>query len=135
MYYSSCLILIVLNMSDKELQGELLSAWEETYKKGQLTLWIFLALKEGPRYVSELQESIAQLSRGTIQAEEQSLYRTLRKFYHLKMVDYSAGKGHKGPDRKYYQLTELGHSLLQRFIERNIRLFFEEPLKTLLSTH
>jgi len=122
-------------MSDKELQGELLSAWEETYKKGQLTLWIFLALKEGPRYVSELQESIAQLSRGTIQAEEQSLYRTLRKFYHLKMVDYSAGKGHKGPDRKYYQLTELGHSLLQRFIERNIRLFFEEPLKTLLSTH
>ena len=25
---------------------ELLNAWEETYKKGQLTFWIFLALKE-----------------------------------------------------------------------------------------
>lgn len=24
---------------------DLLSAWEETYKKGQLTLWIFLSLK------------------------------------------------------------------------------------------
>ncbi len=111
---------------------ELLNAWEETYKKGQLTLWIFLALKEGPKYVNELQETIERFSKGTIRAEEQSLYRTLRKFYHLKMVDFSSGKGHKGPDRKYYHLTPLGQSLLQSFIERNILLFFDEPLKELL---
>ena len=120
-------------MKEKEnLQDDLLNAWEETYKKGQLTLWIFLSLKEGPKYVSELQESIDHFSKGTIRAEEQSLYRTLRKFYHLKMVDYSAGKGHKGPERKYYQLTPLGQSLLKSFVERNIFLFFEEPLKALL---
>ena len=118
--------------TNETLQEDLLTAWEETYKKGQLTLWIFLSLKEGPKYVTELQESIAGFSKGTIRAEEQSLYRTLRKFYHLKMVDYSAGKGHKGPDRKYYQLTELGQSLLSSFVERNILLFFEEPLKSLL---
>ncbi|MCK5135391.1 MAG: PadR family transcriptional regulator [Bacteroidales bacterium] len=111
---------------------DLLGAWEETYKKGQLTLWIFLSLKEGPKYVTQLQESIALFSKGTIRAEEQSLYRTLRKFYHLKMVDFSSGKGHKGPDRKYYHLTPLGQSLLQSFVERNILLFFEEPLKDLL---
>jgi len=115
-----------------EMREELLNAWEETYKKGQLTLWIFLALKEGPKYVNELQETIERFSNGTIRAEEQSLYRTLRKFYHLKMVDYSSGKGHKGPDRKYYHLTSLGQSLLESFIERNILLFFEEPLKELL---
>ena len=115
-----------------EMREELLNAWEETYKKGQLTLWIFLALKEGPKYVNELQETIESFSNGTIRAEEQSLYRTLRKFYHLKMVDYSSGKGHKGPDRKYYHLTSLGQSLLESFIERNILLFFEEPLKELL---
>jgi PadR family transcriptional regulator PadR len=114
------------------LQEDLLGAWEETYKKGQLTLWIFLSLKEGPKYVTQLQESINRFSKGTIRAEEQSLYRTLRKFYHLKMVDFSAGKGHKGPDRKYYQLTPLGQSLLTSFVERNILLFFEEPLKELL---
>ena len=117
---------------DNDLHRELLSAWEETYKKGQLTLWIFLSLKEGPKYVSGLQESIQRFSKGTIHAEEQSLYRTLRKFYHLKMVDLSAGKGHKGPDRKYYHLTSLGESLLESFVERNIKLFFEEPLKGLL---
>jgi len=118
---------------EAELQKELLGAWEETYKKGQLTLWIFLSLKEGPKYVSGLQESIERFSKGTIRAEEQSLYRTLRKFYHLKMVDFSSGKGHKGPDRKYYHLTPLGESLLQSFVERNILLFFEEPLKELLT--
>jgi len=117
--------------SDK-MHEELLNAWEETYKKGQLTLWIFLALKEGPKYVNELQESIERFSKGTIRAEEQSLYRTLRKFFHLKMVNFSSGKGHKGPDRKYYHLTPLGQSLLQSFIERNILLFFEDPLKELL---
>jgi DNA-binding PadR family transcriptional regulator len=114
------------------LQEELLSAWEETYKKGQLTLWIFLSLKEGPKYVTELQDSIVRFSKGTIRAEEQSLYRTLRKFYHLNMVDFSAGKGYKGPDRKYYQLTGLGDALLTSFVERNIMLFFEEPLRSLL---
>jgi len=119
-------------MPEQQMQDELLNAWEETYKKGQLTLWIFLALKEGPRYVSELQQAIVDLSKGTIQAEEQSLYRTLRKFYHLKMVDYSTGKGHKGPDRKYYALTKLGQNLLKSFIERNILLFFEDPLKTIM---
>ena len=114
------------------MHEELLNAWEETYKKGQLTLWIFLALKEGPKYVNELQETIDGFSKGTIRAEEQSLYRTLRKFYHLKMVDFRSRKGHKGPDRKYYHLTPLGESLLQSFIERNILLFFEAPLKDLL---
>jgi len=119
--------------TDDALYEELLGAWEETYKKGQLTLWIFLSLKEGPKYVSGLQEAIKRFSKDTIHAEEQSLYRTLRKYYHLKMVDYSAGKGHKGPDRKYYHLTPLGESLLQSFVERNILLFFDEPLRKLLT--
>ncbi len=122
-------------MEDNEkMHEELLVAWEETYKKGQLTLWIFLSLKEGPKYVTQLQESIGKFSKGTIRAEEQSLYRTLRKFYHLKMVDFSSGKGNKGPERKYYQLTPLGQSLLKSFIDRNIMLFFEEPMKELLTS-
>jgi len=62
------------------MHEELLVAWEETYKKGQLTLWIFLSLKEGPKYVTQLQESIGKFSKGTIRAEEQSLYRTSGSF-------------------------------------------------------
>ncbi|MFN8209012.1 MAG: PadR family transcriptional regulator [Bacteroidales bacterium] len=117
----------------KEYLDELLKAWEETYKKGQLTLWIFLSLREGPKYVEELRDSIEKLSAGTIACEEMSLYRTLRKFHHLGIVQYTTGKGNKGPERKYYELTSVGTELLQAFVDRNIRLFFNHELKNLLN--
>jgi len=114
-------------------KDELLITWEDTYKKGQLTLWIFLALKDGPKYVSEIRDFIKEFSEGTISCEEQSLYRALRKFKHLKMVEFSSGKGNKGPDRKYYQLSEIGLSILSDFIKRNIKLFFNQKLIELMN--
>ena len=48
-------------MSNKELLSELLETWEETYKKGQLTFWIFLSLKESKKYVDEIKRFIVLL--------------------------------------------------------------------------
>ena len=86
---------------DKHLT-ELLLAWEETYKKGQLTLWIFLALRDVKKYVDEIKEFIEQKSKHTITCEEQSLYRNLRKYEHINVDSFEKKKGNKGPDRKYY---------------------------------
>jgi PadR family transcriptional regulator PadR len=121
-------------MDGEKLLTELLSAWEETYKKGQLTLWIFLALKEEKKYVDDIKAFVEEQSKQTMSCEEQSLYRTLRKFQHLGVVDFETGKGNKGPERKYYFLTDLGSSLLNQFINRNISLFFNEKIKNLLNT-
>ena len=121
-------------MNQDQLLSELLSAWEDTYKKGQLTLWIFLALKEDKKYVDEIKSFVESESNRTMSCEEQSLYRTLRKFQHLGVVDFETGKGNKGPERKYYFLTDLGQSLLNQFISRNISLFFNEKIKNLLNT-
>ena len=66
--------------NDVDYRNELLTTWEDTYKKGQLTLWIFLALKDGPKYVNDIRDFILEFSEGTISCEEQSLYRALRKF-------------------------------------------------------
>lgn len=112
---------------------ELLVTWEETYKKGQLTLWIFLSLREGQKHVNEMREFIKELSQGTIVCDEQSLYRALRKFYDVSLVDFSFVKGNRGPDKKYYFLTDLGKRLLAEFIERNILLFFNERLIKLIN--
>ncbi len=120
-------------MNDEKLLTELLSAWEETYKKGQLTLWIFLALKEEEKYVDDIKTFVEEQSKQTMSCEEQSLYRTLRKFQHLGVVDFKTGKGNKGPERKYYFLTDLGQTLLTQFINRNISLFFNEKIKNLLN--
>jgi DNA-binding PadR family transcriptional regulator len=120
-------------MNNEILLTELLSAWEETYKKGQLTLWIFLALKEDDKYVDDIKAFVEEQSKQTMSCEEQSLYRTLRKFQHLGVVDFKSGKGNKGPERKYYFLTSLGQTLLTQFINRNISLFFNEKIKNLLN--
>lgn len=113
--------------------SELLSAWEETYKKGQLTLWIFLSLKEGKKYVDEIKSFVEIQSNQTMTCESQSLYRNLRKYQHVGVVDFESGEGNKGPERKYYYLTELGQLLLNHFIERNINLFFNERIKNLIT--
>jgi PadR family transcriptional regulator PadR len=119
-------------MNDEKLLSELLSAWEETYKKGQLTFWIFLALKEEKKYVDDIKIFVEEQSNQTMSCEEQSLYRNLRKFQHLGVVDFETRQGNKGPERKYYFLTTLGHSLLNLFIERNISLFFNDKIKNLI---
>ncbi|MBO5135478.1 MAG: PadR family transcriptional regulator [Bacteroidaceae bacterium] len=112
---------------------ELLNAWEETYKKGQLTLWVFLALREGRKCVEDIKEFVERMSEGTMSCEEQSLYRNLRKFQHLEIVTYESRKVSKGPDRKYYYLTETGEELFKRFVERNILIFTKESIINLLN--
>ena len=111
---------------------DLLNSWEETYKKGQLTLWIFLSLKDGEKYVDEIKSFIENMSNNTISCEEQSIYRSLRKYLHLEIVEYYLGEGNKGPERKYYKLTKLGINLLNQFIKRNINLFYDDKIKQLL---
>ncbi len=111
---------------------QLLSAWEETYKKGQLTLWIFLSLKDGKKYVDEIKTFVEERSNQTMSCENQSLYRTLRKFHYLGIVDYLPGEGNKGPERKYYFLTELGNELLIQFVNRNISLFYIPQIRNLI---
>lgn len=118
----------------KNILPELLSSWEDTYKKGQLTLWIFLALKDGQKYVDEIKMFIETKSKNTISCEEQSLYRNLRKYQHIDVVRFENKKGNKGPDRKYYSLTKLGSELLEQFIDRNINLFFSTEINTLLKS-
>ena len=83
-------------MTTKNILPDLLSSWEETYKKGQLTLWIFLALKDGQKYVDEIKKFIETKSNNTINCEEQSLYRNLRKYQHIDVVSLENKKGNKG---------------------------------------
>ena len=117
---------------DAQYQQQLLEAWEETYKKGQLSFWLFLSLKEGDKYMDEIRTFITDSTKGTLTCEEQSLYRTLRKYRELGMVDFRTGPGVGGPERKYYFLTQLGKDLFRLFISRNIKLFYEPRIQKLI---
>ncbi len=111
---------------------KLLTGWEETYKKGQLTFWLLLAIREEKKYLDEIVEFVTTASHGSITCEEQSVYRAFRKFYDAEIVDFEYREGNKGPDRKYYFLTLIGKELLEQFIQRNILIFYNTDLERLL---
>jgi PadR family transcriptional regulator, regulatory protein PadR len=102
---------------------DLLLKWEETYKKGLLSFWILLLLSERPSYPFEMRPLIEEISHGTVSADDNSLYRALNRFAEVGIVSSQTRPSSQGPDRRYYHLTEKGRELLQRFIERNIRVF------------
>ena len=59
---------------------ELLIQWEQSYKKGLLSFWMLLSLSERPMYAYEMKEHIEAFSQGSISADENSIYRALRRF-------------------------------------------------------
>ena len=114
----------------------LLDQWESVYKKGLLTFWVLLLLHERPSYVFEVGEQLEELSQGSISVDEKSLYRALRRFEAMGVVESTWQPSDVGPRRRYYALTELGTALLQEFTQRNILIFrepaIEERMKALL---
>ena len=111
---------------DQETLLALLDQWESVYKKGLLTFWLLLLLHERPMYVFEMGQELDSVSQGTINADEKSLYRALRRFEATGLVQSSWQLSDVGPRRRYYHLTELGTEMLRRFTRRNI-LRFQEP--------
>ncbi|MDB5182260.1 MAG: hypothetical protein JWO47_44 [Candidatus Saccharibacteria bacterium] len=114
-------------------EQKLLDGWEDVYKKGQLKLWILLALKDGPKYMPAIKEFIAESTNGILEADDKSMYRALRQYDHAEIVTFQLDANDQGPDRKRYALTETGRKVLDAFIERNITgIFFTEQTKKLL---
>ncbi len=116
-------------MEDKE---KIFKDWEETYKKGQLTFWILLAIRDEPRYATEIREYINTLTKRRITCEDQSLYRALRRHHKNGLIQYKLKEGNKGPDRKYYSLTPMGSEILSDFTQKYIRIFYNKDLAKLL---
>jgi DNA-binding PadR family transcriptional regulator len=114
---------------DQETLLTLLDQWESVYKKGLLTFWLLLLLHERPRYVFEMGQQLTGISQGSISADEKSLYRALRRFEAMGVVESTWQPSDVGPRRRYYALTDLGTALLRQFAQRNV-LIFREPVVT-----
>ncbi len=78
----------------------LLAKWEETYKKGLLSFWILLLLRERPSYPFEMRPLIEEISQGSISADDNSLYRALSRFQELGIVSSTTQPSSQGPDRR-----------------------------------
>ncbi len=103
--------------------SDLLTKWEETYKKGLLSFWILLLLYERPAYPYEMSTEVAKISQGTISVDDNSIYRALNRFESTGIVKSELQQSSTGPQRRYYSLTYMGKNLLTEFIQRNIQVF------------
>ena len=103
--------------------SDLLTKWEETYKKGLLSFWILLLLYERPSYPYEMSTEVTKISQGTISVDDNSIYRALNRFESVGIVRSELQQSSTGPQRRYYNLTNRGKALLTEFIQRNIQVF------------
>jgi DNA-binding PadR family transcriptional regulator len=69
--------MLSLNTYEKTL----LEGWEDTAKKGHLTLWILLALKDGSKHMAVVKTFITTATNGLLEADDKSMYRALRRYY------------------------------------------------------
>lgn len=96
----------------------MLTAWEDVYRKSQVSLWILVAIREGKGFVEDIRVFISTY--GDIEMSEQSLYRSLRRLESSTLLDTKTIANPKGPDKKYFELSPEGSRVLAHFIERNI---------------
>ncbi len=119
-------------MNTDDYEAKLLSNWEDVFRQGLLTFWVFVALQDGEMNVQDIKQRVEKLTRNTYVTSEQALYRTLRKHYDLELVDYREVPGSAGPMKKLYKLSNLGEQLLTEFTSKNISLFSQPEVQKLL---
>lgn len=118
---------------DRNVINELVGDWDDVYKKGQLSLWVLLSISEHERYAQEITDYMYHASNGAFEVKEQSLYRALRRFKTMGLVQiHERESPSSGPKRKYYSLTPSGEVVLGRFVALHILPLLNDPVKTLL---
>ncbi|MBL8121423.1 PadR family transcriptional regulator [Candidatus Saccharibacteria bacterium] len=121
-------------MTNETLVTLLLDGWEEVYKKGQLTLWVLLAVRDEPRHMKEIKAFITNITHEGLTVDDHSMYRALKRYEKAGMIVASIAKNDAGPDRKEYRLTPTGLTMLEMFVERNITsVFYSAHVKKLLT--
>ena len=121
-------------MSDRTID-RLVADWDEVYKKGQLSLWVLLAVYDGKKYAAQISQFMSEATNGEFEVKEQSLYRALRRFDDMGLVQITLEESpNSGPNRKYYQLTATGEAVVGRFVELNIAPLLQPKIITLLQS-
>jgi len=123
----------MMNTQFNQNEQDILDSWQEVYLRGQLTFWILLSISDCARYTDEIEIRISELTNGSIQAETKSVYRALRRFHDIEIVDYEMRESERGPDRKYYFLTESGRKIVREFIKQNIDTFYKSKVKEIIN--
>ena len=116
---------------EKELAGTL-QDWEAVFRQGLLTFWTFVALDAEWYDVASLKNRIRQLTNGTYDPADQTLYRQLRRHLDVGLVELRLESSQAGPPKKLYKLSERGRRVLEQFAYRNIQPFSQPEVRNII---
>lgn len=116
---------------EKELAGTL-EDWEAVFRQGLLTFWTFVALDAEWYDVASLKNRIRQLTNGTYDPADQTLYRQLRRHLDVGLVELRLESSQAGPPKKLYKLSERGRRVLEQFAYRNIQPFSQPEVQNII---
>ncbi len=109
----------------------LLAGWEDVHKMGQLSLWLMLSLKDGPKHMTQIKSFIGDITDGALTVDDKSIYRALRRYNETELIGFVAARSNSGPDLKVYSLTRIGERVLEIFLTRNIQIFYKPNVRKL----
>lgn len=98
--------------ASQEILEEYLNSWVETHKKSALLFIILRILSDHSLWAKDVQTKITKVT--DWQITERGLYRSLQRMEKQGLLEHVKQNAPKtGADRKIYQLTDLGRSLLR----------------------
>jgi DNA-binding PadR family transcriptional regulator len=115
-------------LDDSTYIEQVVTAWEDGYKKGLLTFWVLMALQDGEKHVQQIKHYIEETMQTNLTVDEKSLYRSIGRFKKMDLIssqDQPSDNG--GPAYKAYVLTATGRQALKLFCDRNILNVFLTP--------
>lgn len=87
-------------------------SWPSDWLRGVLELCVLRAIADGPTYGYAIATSLAAFGLGSVKGG--TLYPLLSRFESAGLVSVEWRAGDGGPGRKYYRLTDVGHSELRK---------------------
>jgi len=89
----------------------------EEWKRGMLTFWVLGLICINPMYGLEIKKEIETSSQGRIKLGSSTIYQLLRRLEQRGLVLSHWQATTQGPPRAYYEPTNSGRMVVDRYIE------------------
>jgi PadR family transcriptional regulator len=87
------------------------------WKRGMLTFWTLGLLLIRPMYGLEIKKEIETSTQGKMKLGTSTIYQLLRRLEKRGLVASRWEATTQGPPRAYYEATEAGKAVVQRYVE------------------
>ncbi len=106
------------NLSRKETEKKTIAKYHDQIvfdlKRGFLQFITLLIINQGPKYAYEIKAEILKITMGGFDIDRNNLYKKLRALERDGILNSHMEPSTRGAQRKYYTLTSLGKTLLER---------------------